>query len=467
MSLLRQALGDSVLYAASAVLPRGIMFLLMPLITRLLGPAEYGALDLLVVLGVAVQLVFPLEVSQGLARQWSESNDVRAQRGYASSSLWFSALAYALFAALAWEFAPMLARVLLGDAGRIAVIRMAALVIWLAGLLYLAHQQLRWALRVRAYVGVAMLQALAVPGLAVAAASIWGGLFAFLCGQLAGEILTLGAALFLLRDTYRMQLSMQHLRPMLAFSLPLVPSGIAVLAAQYADRVLVKELLSIEHLGVYSVAARIGSIVALVTMGLQLAVTPLVYRHARDPGMPHAVGRLFRIACGLAIFSATVLGLFSDELVALLAGPNFAQAAPAVYLTALAAPAAGFYVYAPGLAIAKRTSSIAMANAGAAMVGVLLGLLLVPRFSLIGAAAATLGGALTGFAAHVILGQRHVCIAYPWTRALAVLAVSLLIMRYAGADLVARGLLLAGMGLATLLLLWPEPLPPSSDHVRS
>ena len=52
--MLKQALGDSLLYAASAVVPRAIMLVLMPVITRLLGPAEYGALDLLVVAGVAV-----------------------------------------------------------------------------------------------------------------------------------------------------------------------------------------------------------------------------------------------------------------------------------------------------------------------------------------------------------------------------------------------------------------------------
>jgi O-antigen/teichoic acid export membrane protein len=202
-------------------------------------------------------------------------------------------------------------------------------------------------------------------------------------------------------------------------------------------------------------------------MGLQLAVTPLVYRHAADPAMPETVARLFRIAWAVALCGATALGLFAAEIIHVLAGPGFADASGAVYLLCLAAPLATFYVYAPGLALAKRTGAIALANTLAAILGVALGLALVPRFGLAGAAASTLCAACTGFAVHVLAGKRHVRVPYPWMRALALLGLSAGAMTLSDSHAAARALAACLVAAAAALLMWPPRSRRVPDHVRA
>ena len=47
MRMIRALWRDGVVYAAGTVLSRGIALLLLPLVTRVLTPSEYGAFDLI------------------------------------------------------------------------------------------------------------------------------------------------------------------------------------------------------------------------------------------------------------------------------------------------------------------------------------------------------------------------------------------------------------------------------------
>ena len=50
--MIRDELRDGTVYAVSAVLSRGLAFLIVPLYSRLLAPADYAALDLIATAGV-------------------------------------------------------------------------------------------------------------------------------------------------------------------------------------------------------------------------------------------------------------------------------------------------------------------------------------------------------------------------------------------------------------------------------
>ena len=113
--MLRRFLRDSALYSASAVLSRGIGIILLPLYTRFLHPAEYGALDLLMVFATLANYLISLEISQGVARVYAEAKTVEEKRSCVSSAAWFATAAYGLFAIFASIFPVHIAKWLLGS----------------------------------------------------------------------------------------------------------------------------------------------------------------------------------------------------------------------------------------------------------------------------------------------------------------------------------------------------------------
>ena len=73
-TILRQALGHSLQYGAASLVSRAASLFLVPVYTRVLAPTDYGQLDLLTAFGSLMQLTVALEISQGLARHYGDSD---------------------------------------------------------------------------------------------------------------------------------------------------------------------------------------------------------------------------------------------------------------------------------------------------------------------------------------------------------------------------------------------------------
>jgi O-antigen/teichoic acid export membrane protein len=223
----------------------------------------------------------------------------------------------------------------------------------------------------------------------------------------AWAVLPLGIVLASRKTPFRLRLRLPVLREMLAFSAPLVLSGAAVYANGYADRWLVKAWLGLDELGVYAAGYRIASMVAVALAGFQLAVTPLVYHHYREPGTPAFLKKAFEYFLAVALPAVVVIAALAPELVALLAGPAFAPAADVVGWLALGVALMNAYVFAPGLSLAKLTGRIAALNAAAGAVNIALAAALLPVLGRAGAALAFLAGAATMAGLYFRLGQPH------------------------------------------------------------
>ncbi|CAN5707517.1 N/A [soil metagenome] len=430
---------DSVVYAVPAVFSRGLAVLLIPLYTRVLAPAEYGSLDLLLVFASLVKLTVALEVSQAVARFYAAERDPARKSAYASTSLWFTLAAYSLFALLALWQSERLAALVMGREGMERAFGIGVLYIWVSGHFYLIQNQLRWELRSVQY---AIASALMAAVTAASALVLLYGFAAGLDGLLAG--MTLGAAVGAaygasrLRGVFGLRFDAGALREMLTFSAPLVPSAIAVFVSTFADRIMINLFVSVDAVGIYGVGFRVAGIVGLVMVGVQGALTPLVYTHYRDPATPATIARIFRVFVGVALCLSLSLVLFAGDVLAFIAPPAYGSAAPVIALLVPSILLAQMHVFTPGIAIAKRTHLILAITALGASANVVLNWLLIPRLGIDGAALATLLANAVAFAAYVLVSQRLYRVPHEAWRLLGalgtVLAIALVRSRVPAAD---------------------------------
>jgi O-antigen/teichoic acid export membrane protein len=242
------------------------------------------------------------------------------------------------------------------------------------------------------------------------------GIFGVILGQLVGTIVATTLGLWLSRHFYGPAFDMAALRDMLRFSVPLVPSGIGVLVTLYVDRAAIRALMTLADVGLFGIGYRIASIAGLVMIGFQVALTPLIYAHYRDEGMPGQLARIFRTFVGFAVLMILVLALFAREIVAIISTPAYHGAAVVVPMLAPALLLSAMYIFAPGLAIARRTGPIAGIHITTAVVNTALNLTLIPVLGIVGAALATLCSAVLAFAAYMVLSQRHYPVPHDWAR---------------------------------------------------
>jgi O-antigen/teichoic acid export membrane protein len=423
--VIRRFLADSAVYGVAAVLSQGIGLLLFPFLAHHFSPGQYGVIDILTLVAIITNLTIALEVNQGLGRHFVDTQDEGERVGYASTALLFTVGAYTLFAAVTLPFAVPLTHLLLERGVDPWIVRVAIVWIWVAGIVYLAQDQLRWRMRPRAYGVVAVTTAAVASATTLVLVFGFGvGVIGALIGQLAGALAAGLVLIAVSRTSYAVRFDLLKLRAMLAFSLPLVPSSIGVFLNGFADRIVLQHSRSLSDVGVYGVAFRLAAIVAVLLAGFQGAATPLILTRHEEPTTPGELARIFRLFSAFALAAFLVVSLFADTEVRVLSSQAYARADILVPYLFMSALLFGVYIFAPGLTIAKRTKTFATISVSAGLLNLGLALILVPPDGIRGAGIATLVSSVWFFLLTMAFSQRHYPVPHDWLRLLAATAVA-------------------------------------------
>jgi Membrane protein involved in the export of O-antigen and teichoic acid len=413
--MLRGFLRDSAVYGVASFLARGVSIFLVPIYTRVLAPADYGAIDIVTIVAGIVASVVPLEIGQAVARFFPDQPEDDEKRGYASTSLWYVTLSYSVFLIVAWVLADPIAAALLGPSYGGSLIRVAAIAMCGNGIFYIVQSQLRWSLRAREYAVAGVVYTIASIGTSVVLViGLRMGVFGVFVGQSVGAVVGIIVSARYAASYYSRTFNTGKLRDMLRFSVPLVPSTLGVLVAMYVDRLAINALMSLSAVGLFGIGYRIASLPQLVLIGFQTSITPLIYATHRDSTAPAELARIFRVFSAMALTLWLVLGLFARDIVAVVTTPEYYGAAAVVPLLVPAVLFAGAYVFMPGLAITKRTSQIAAINITGGVLNLLLNLALIPILGIPGAATATLISSAATFSLNVIASQRAYPVPHHW-----------------------------------------------------
>ena len=223
----------------------------------------------------------------------------------------------------------------------------------------------------------------------------------------AGGILLGGPALT--RPRFSPALACQ----IVAFGLPLAASMALASVANSGVRGLLEALDSAEALGLYTAAfLLVQNTLAVAAAGIASAGYPAAVRaleRGDDAGARRQVAANWALLLAVLAPMAVGMALTAPQIAALLVGPQY-QAGVASLTPWLAGAGLFAGLRAQGLdhpfQLADRPARLAGVTAVAAVVAVVLTLVLVPRFGSTGAAAASLGAALSSCILAFVWGQR-------------------------------------------------------------
>lgn len=425
--MIRRLLKESAIYGVGQLIYLGLPIIIIPIYSRLLEPHEFGVLELIVAAGTLVNFVVTLEIGQGMGRYYLDTTDPQIRVEYASTALLFSLGAYGAFLALSMAFIPSISSLLLGSLDWEQSVQIGLVAVCATGLFIGFQNQLRWQLTPWPFLAASITHAVASTAVSVLLLTQYNlGPSAVLYGQIAGA--TCGAAIsaWHTRLCYRLVFCAERLRKMLLFSAPLVLSSISIFLLQFIDRFIIKELVDMSAVGIYSVGFRLASTANLLLLGLNASLTPLIFEKYREPGTPAAIARIFRGFIAGTLPLLVVGSLFAKDLLALIAGPEYLAAWSVIPLLAFASVLARMYIFAPGIDILKKTHLVMVINVGSAILNVVLCYALIPRFGILGAALAAPIAAGTGFVAYMALSQKFYPVPHDWSRILAAVAVGCL-----------------------------------------
>lgn len=427
--MLRGLLRDASLYSLSSLLARGFSLITVPIFTRILSPADYGALDLLTYVALLAPLVIGCALDQAVGRYYLDS-EVPPEEGrrIASTGLFYNVIAFAIVGIALLPAADYLASRWLGGQVGPGTVQIVLAFMWIQSVFYIATNQLRYLFRAKAF-ALCNIGNTIVSTAASFAFLVWFdlGIAGVFLGQGLGQLIFSVVCIYLARDCYRPVFDLSLLRRMLRYSLPLVPGTLAFFLMQYVDRYILNEMRGLADVGIYGMGARIASLVNLFLMGFQGAWWPVMMNNFREPGAPTRFRQVFEVYLFLTLIILVVLSLFGKEVLLALTTPAFAQGyvvVPLLVLGAVMASTANYFSY--GIQIAEKNHLRMFLNLGALAASVVLNILLIPVMGVLGAALANAVCLTLLAAGSIAVSQRYYPVPYSWPRSLMVLLVAIL-----------------------------------------
>jgi O-antigen/teichoic acid export membrane protein len=278
-------------------------------------------------------------------------------------------------------------------------------------------------------------------------------------GVIVGNFTGTLVVFFVLLGYRRFQLGLEFDRPlfrqMQRFGLPLVPSGLALWAIDFADRFLLLKLKDAAEVGLYSVGVRVSTAILLLLIALRTAWPAFAYSIKDDQEAKRAYAFVLTYVLYISCWMSLALSLLAPWIVRLLTTPAFYAGSRVVPLLAFGATAfIAFNVMSIGIGRAKRTQFNWVVTGVAAAVNIGLNFILIPPYGMMGAATATLVAYTIMFLGMTVRAQQVFPVPYQWRR------VALAVGAAAGLTVLGKALHVPLAGAVALAAVYPLILLP-------
>jgi O-antigen/teichoic acid export membrane protein len=415
--MIKKFLHDSFYYTIPSILSKGLAVFLIPLYTKVLNPADYGMLDLFLAYLAFINMTITIDVVSGLARFYINEKDKNNKMIYASTSLFFTIICFTFFVILNIIFFKEISHFVIGSNGKKYFFEIGLAYLWVNGINYVFTNQLRFDLRSKDNAKANILNTIVtVLSTLLFVVVLDFKLNGIILGYLIGSIFTLLYVIYLNRKLYKFVFSSVYLKQMLAFSFPLLFSGISVWINLFADRMMLNHFVTLEQVGIFGIGSRISSIAGIFIIGVQASLGPLIYQKFEEAETPNKIAKIFHFFILLALIGYIFVCLFSKEILENFTTNEYLTANTVIYLLIPATILSQCYsVFAPGPWIFKNSKFVMWTNIIGSVFNILLNLILVPKFGINGAAISTLTTHLIIFIINMVYSQKLYKIPYKWT----------------------------------------------------
>ena len=385
---LKFLLKHSSVYGFGIVIGHFISFLLLPLYTRYLTPADYGVMALVDLVRWVIGLIISLGVIDSIARFYYEYQDLKTRNTVISSAYWITVVLIIVSYPILHYISPFLSSLVFHtmEYSKIFYIALLALLFGLLTDIGISYLRIR-ALSVK-YVKINLVRMVftIICNIFFVVYLETGIIGIFYANLLSSIVFSLFLALIVLKET-GFGFSIHISKEMICFSFPLIFSSISRGIVNESDKLFINYFFSPIETGLYTIAQKFGTAIhSLITSPFLQAYLPRRFEIMKNAEAKQEYSKILTYY-SIAICSIGLLvSMFSTEILLVMTTEQYHDAAKFIPAIVLSMIIFGFkYHFDIGMVIEKKTKYIAYINITSMLVNISLNWLLIKRFGIVGA----------------------------------------------------------------------------------
>lgn len=382
------AVKASMAFFFASVVTSGILYITMPIFTRLLSPAEFGQTSIfltwLQIFGIVAMFCLSYGVFNNGMLDYKDDRDQ-----YSFSMLILSNIITIIFAVILFALYPII-----GNALNIEIpLLILMIIVFLTQPAYnfwLSRQ--RYEYKYKATVLFMVLNTLLSSIIPIVCILITPGSKFY--ARVFGAELTLIAIYILfyihLARKSHFKIKTSYWKAALLFNLPLIPHYLSTYLLNGSDRVMIAYLINASATAFYSVAYSIAAVVTIIWSAANASLIPFTYENCKK-GNFGAISKVTMPILALFAVACLFIILLAPEIISLMATGDYREAAYAI------PPIVGgvffqvqYFMYANVLYYYKKPRYVMYASVTAAVLNIVLNYIFIPKFGYIAAGYTTL-----------------------------------------------------------------------------
>lgn len=335
-----KALNNTIYYTVGAIVKALASFFLLPVFTNILGAAQYGILNLLQTFSTILAVVMTLAVERSLYRLYYDYHIEEEQNRFLSSVFWLicinSGVIIVLSVFLGGYIIPYI-----GNVDIYKVLLPVVFYTFLSAVINFSQIVMQVEQNGKQFLVISLLILVIYNLIALTLVSFYlPTVQSMVYASFATFFVVAPIAFFRIKKKIQFIIDKQCILVVFRYSSPMLLMIIFAWVLNFSDRLFIANLSSYENVGVYSLAAKIVSIITLFSGTIFQAYGPFFYNIANTlpeseakPKLREANSTITLLVCLLGIsivlFSRTILHLFFSE--------EYESALPFIYLLTISA----------------------------------------------------------------------------------------------------------------------------------
>jgi O-antigen/teichoic acid export membrane protein len=392
-------------YSAGNLFVRAATFLLLPLYSNLISPADFGIFSIIMAFYAVSSVLFQGGLQSALSKYYIEREEKTEIFSVVMNIVlvWGAILLFAVFI-----FSPFFSSLFFGTPVYSSYFRLITISLYIETLIFFilhlfkTKEQASKAV-IYTLAGALINIILNIIFVYVYREGIWG----ILKAQLYSSIVTLVILLPYAKENYKPTLQnffhTSFFRPLFFFSLPVFLSGLFSSLVDVADRFILNDILGVEKTGIYSFAYRFAMVMNIFVISFRTAFTPFAINLYSSGDYRERLGGILNNLVASGALIILTFSFLADDLFDLnLFGINFFQGNYESGIVILPFVLTGYFFsalmsfYSVYPFVSGRSFHFLFADALSLIVNLTMNFMLIPIAGLMGAGLATLFAFLTG-----------------------------------------------------------------------
>lgn len=389
------------IYTSANILERAIPFFLMPILTRLLSPFDYGMIATFNAVRTNMEPVISMATSGAVGRAYYD----RDKKGFDFQSYLFNALIVNFALLFATLFTIIAIKPFIPGMKGIGFfwLLLAPIFVWATAMSNVKVKLWIYQRNPRPYGIYRVMKTLIEVALSILLVCVlsrsWKGR---ITGVGLTEILFSIIAMYILyrHDKPHFLLNRGYLKDILKFGIPLLPHSFGWMLIGTVDKFFLNSMVGVSVTGVYGIAFTVAAIIPLLSSPVDMSIEPIIYEKLSN--LDDQSARKLVIASYLYIFlliiAAIVLWLVSPLILKIFVDKKFWGASEYILWLAMGYSAYGMYrLFSKYIVYAKKTHLMAYNTFISGLVAVIANYSLIKVNGAVGAAQATCIAYITSF----------------------------------------------------------------------